>query len=126
MKERERVFIPHDIRQRIDEALTYHFSHTGELSVRRLLNRFRIGALDFRDRLYEIEMNYLETGELPFAPELNVDIDAYEQFKQAAEKYAICLDLNVRQPRAIEDNLPITCLDEPIKSPQYRDSALSG
>ena len=124
MKERERVFIPHDIRQRIDEALTYHFSHTGELSVRRLLNRFRIGALDFRDRLYEIEMNYLETGELPFAPELNVDIAAYEQFKQAADRYL--LDLERRRPWAIEDNLPITCLDEPIKSPQYRDSALSG
>ena len=67
----------------------------------------------------------LETGELPFAPELNVDIAAYEQFKQfrrslfarlgtattAGDMKIICL---------------ITCLDEPIKSPQYRDSALSG
>ena len=100
MKERELVFIPHDIRQRIDEALTYHFSHPGELSVRRLLNRFRIGALYFRDRIYEIEMNYLETGELPFAPELNVDIDAFSQFKDAAEKYEIYL---------------MKCLNEPIK-----------
>ena len=92
-------------RERIDEMIAYHFSHPGELSVRRLLNRFRIGALDFRDRLYEIEMNYLETGELPFAPELNVDIGAYEQFKQAADRYF--LELERRRPWAIEDDLPI-------------------
>ena len=112
MKERELVFIyPHYIRQRIDEALTYHFQHPGELSVKRLLKRFRIGTSDFGLRLYEIHMNYHETGGLPFAPELNVDIAAFEQFKAAADKYEIYL---------------ISRLNEPIKSPQYRDSALSG
>ena len=105
MKERELVFIPYDIRQRINEALTYHFSHPGELSVRQLLNRFRIGTMYFEDRLYEIEMNYLELGELPFASELNVDIAAFEQFKKAADRYF--LEVERRRPVTIEDDLPI-------------------
>ena len=92
-------------RERINEMIAYHFSHPGELSMARLLNRFRIGTLDFGERLYEIHLNYLETGELPFAPELNVDIAAYEQFKQAADRYF--LEMERRRPRAIEDNLPI-------------------
>ena len=65
-----------------------------------LLRRFRIGTIDFGARLYEIHLNYHETGELPFAPELNVDIDAFSQFRDAAGKYEIYL---------------ILCLNEPIK-----------
>lgn len=105
MKERELVFIYHYIRQRIDEALTYHFQRPGELSVARLLRRFCIGTIDFELRLHEIHLNYHETGELPFAPELNVDIAAFEQFKEAADRY--CLEVKRREPWHIEDVLPI-------------------
>ena len=96
---------------RTEEAITYYFQHRDDLRIPALLARFGIGAIDLGQWLYQIECYFGETGELPFAPELNVDIDAFSQFKDAADKYEIYL---------------ILCLDEPIKSPQYRDSALSG
>ena len=94
-----------EYRRRIDEMIAYHFQHPGELSVARLLRRFGIGTLYLEERLYEIRQYYLETGELPFAPELNVDIATYEQFERAAERY--CLEVERRRPWAIETVLPI-------------------
>ena len=101
MKERERLFIDYRIRLRIEEAITYYFQHRDELSVVKLLNRFHIGLCDLGLRLYEIHLNYLETGELPFAAELNVDIDDFEQFRDALLEYQNYLE---RRLHAITDD----------------------
>lgn len=84
--------LPGDRRRHIDEAIAYYFRTRGEISIPKLLRRFRIGAYDFNDRLIEIYLDYRETGELPFAPELNAGIDDFERLKQAAEKSGIYLE----------------------------------
>ena len=76
---------------RTEEAITYYFQHRGDLRIPALLARFGIGAIDLGQWLYQIECYFGETGELPFAPELNVDIDAFSQFRDAADKYEIYL-----------------------------------
>lgn len=79
--------LPDDRRRHVDEAIAYYFWTRGEISIPKLLRRFRIGSYDLNDRPIEIYLDYRETGELPFAPELNAGIDEFERLKQAAEKY---------------------------------------
>ena len=85
---------------RTEESIAYYFQHRDDLRIPALLARFGIGTIVLGQWLYQIECYFGETGELPFAPELNVEYDDLKKLC-AATQHALNSKFIIGEPQPI-------------------------
>ena len=96
--------LPEDYRQRLDEAITYYFEHldvlmpppeyirrgehlgVGDPRVSEIEKRFEIDLSYFFERLGEIRNVVVETGVLPFAANLRIEPDNFQELCAATQE----------------------------------------